>query len=82
MQGNSARFVKLRCARICLGITINQRFELPMLGAALAHIDLVIPKDYMSIDHPPAFRADTAGEFVKDIIRIFFNGFCGQLGAQ
>jgi hypothetical protein len=53
-----------------------------MLRAALAHIDLVIPKDYMSIDHPSTFRANTAGEFVKDIIRIFFKCFFGQLGGQ
>jgi hypothetical protein len=53
-----------------------------MLGATLAHINLVIPNDYMSIDHPSAFRADTAGEFVKDIIRIFLGGLSGQLGAQ
>jgi hypothetical protein len=74
LQRDGARFVEFVVACICLGITIDQRFELPVLGTAFTHIHFVLAQQYLGIYHPPADGADATCEFVEDVIDIFFVG--------
>ena len=72
-QRNRARLVIAPVRRVCLRVCVNQGFERPAIGAALSHVHSVVAQQHFGIDHLPAFGADAAGEFIKDVVRVLFH---------
>jgi hypothetical protein len=43
-----------------------------MTGAALSHEDVIVTNQDVRVDDPGALGADAAGQFIKNIVRVFF----------
>ena len=76
---DGAGLVELRGVGVQLRVAIDQCFERSMIGAALAHVDLVVADQDVGVDDAAALGADAAGQFVEDVVRVFLQiGRCGQ----
>jgi len=72
-QRNRPRLVVTGLRRVRLGIRVNQGLEGPTIGAALAHVDLVVAQEDLGVDHLPALGADAAGQFIEDVVGVLFH---------
>jgi hypothetical protein len=73
-QRNRAGLVESRIGSVGLGISVDERFKQPMLGATLAHEHFVIAQQDLRVNHPPTLWTDTAREFVENIVGVLFLG--------
>jgi hypothetical protein len=69
-ERDRARLVELRLRGVGRGIAIDKRPDWPMVGAALAHVDLAVPQQDLGVNYPPAGRADAARQFIENLIGI------------
>ncbi len=69
-ERDGARLVELRRRRVGLGIAVDERLVLPVLGAAFAHVDLVVAQEDVRVDHAAALGADAARELVEDVVGV------------
>jgi hypothetical protein len=69
-QRNRAGLVVRRKRRVGLRVGVDERHELPAVGAALAHIDFVVAQQNLGVDHLAAMGADAARQLMEDVIGI------------
>ena len=72
-ERDRARLVELAEGGIGFRVPIDQSFEGSTVGTALGHEHFVISEQDFGVDYFLAVGADTAGEFVEDIIGIFLS---------
>ena len=67
-----ARFVEFRGIGIHACVAVHERFERPVLRAALPHIDLVVADQDLCVDDGSADGTYAPGKLVENIIGVFF----------
>ena len=77
VEGYSAGLVETDAADVHLGVGADDALKPTVFGASLAHVDLVVADDYLGVYDRLAFRANGAGEFVKDIVGILLGMVSG-----
>jgi hypothetical protein len=65
-----ARLVEPLLRQIQLGVGVDQRLELAVLGAALAHQHPVLPHVHLGVDHPFAHGADRPRELQEHLVAV------------
>src|SRR3990172_309201 len=69
--------VVLRGRSVCLGIRVNERFKNTVLRTAFPHENLILPQEYLGIDHTAAYWTNAASKFIENSICILL---CTYLG--
>ena len=71
-----AWLVELRGIGIHACVAVYERFERPVLRAALPHIDFIVADQDLCIDDRAADGTNAAGKFIENIIGVFLE--CGR----
>jgi hypothetical protein len=69
-QRQGPRLVEPQRRRVHLGVAIDQRLEAPMVAAALAQVDLVLPDVDLRVDDDLAHRADRLGVLDEHLVAV------------
>ena len=67
---NRSRLVELAETRVGFGVPVNQSFKGATVGTSLRHEHFVIAEQDLRVNHSLAIRANTAREFIKDVVSV------------
>jgi len=70
-QWNRSRLVVGRERRVGFGVGVDERGKRPTVGAALAHIDLLVTKDDLGIDNLSTAGTYAARKLMEHVVGIF-----------
>ena len=78
LQRDCTRLIEPGLARVGFRVPVDERLELAMLRAALAHVHLAISQQDLGVHNPAAGGANATRQFVEDVIGVnVFHGVGG-----
>src|SRR5260221_14268101 len=69
-ERDGAGLVEASGRRVQLGVAVDQRLELAVFWATLAHKHLVVTQEHLRVNHSAALWADAARELIKDVVHV------------